>query len=260
MAGLLGVAWEAVELEHVGLNHLSWERAVRVGGQNMLPDLLKRFVEEIASDVGLPPDLIRLLGVIPSYYLRYYYLTDEVLQEQRSGSHASRAAEVMAIEAELLEMYRDPALDRKPSLLERRGGAFYSEAAARLMASLSDGTGDVQIVDIRNEGAIPDLPDDAVVEIPARIDRDGAHPAPLPGLQPELAGLVEEAKAYERLTVEAATTGSRTAALKALVSNPLVPGYTAAAGLLDALLETNRVFLDRFFPGDSGSRAAVAAI
>ena len=258
IAGLLGVDWQAVELEHVGLNHLSWERAVRVEGADMLPGLLERHSDEVASDVGLPAELIRLLGAIPSYYLHYYYLTDQVLEEQRSGSHASRAEEVMAIEAQLLEMYRDPGLDRKPALLERRGGAFYSEAAARLMASLCAGTGDVQIVDVRNDGALPDLPDDAVVEIPARVDRDGAHPPELAPLAPELAGLVQEAKAYERLTIEAATSGSRTVALKALLSNPLVPSYGAAFGLLEALLEANRPFLGRFFPGSSASRGAAS--
>src|SRR5439155_9714663 len=115
---------------------------------------------------------------------RYYYFTDAVLEEQRDPSHRTRAEEVMEIERDLLEMYRDPSLTEKPELLSRRGGAFYSEAAVRLMASLHAGTGDVQAVDVRNDGAIPDLPDDAVVEVPARIDRDGAHPLPLAPLAP----------------------------------------------------------------------------
>jgi 6-phospho-beta-glucosidase len=154
----------------------------------------------------------------------------------------------MAIERDLLERYRDPALDRKPDLLASRGGSFYSEAAARLMASLHAGTGDVQEVNVRNDGALPGLPADAVVEVPALIDRDGAHTRPLPPLTPELLGLVEHAKAYERLTVEAARSGSRSAALKALATNPLVPSYGVAARLLDAILEANRHHLPRFFP------------
>ena len=152
----------------------------------------------------------------------------------------------MAIERELLEMYRDPTLDRKPALLEQRGGAFYSEAAAQLIASLHAGTGDVQVVDIRNDGAIPDLPDRAVVEIPARIDRDGAHPLPLAPLAPEMRGLVQAAKAYEELAVTAATTGDQRAALLALVANPLVPDFHAAEGLLEAILERNVGYLPRF--------------
>jgi 6-phospho-beta-glucosidase len=247
MAALLETDWERVELEHVGLNHLSWERAIRVDGTDILPDLLDRFGEEIAKELGIPADLIRLLGAVPSYYLRYYYLTDEIVQEQRSGSHVPRAEEVMGIERELMAMYRDPSLDHKPALLARRGGAFYSEAAVRLMASLNVGTGDVQVVDVRCDGSIPDLPRDAVVEGPARIDRDGAHPIEMRPLEPEFLGLVEQAKAYERLAVSAATSGSRSTALKGLLANPLVPSFGVAAPLLDVLLEANRHFLPRFF-------------
>jgi len=245
---LLDEPWERVELEHVGLNHLSWERAVRVSGLDMLPDLLERFAGVIADDVEVPVELIRLLGAIPSYYLRYYYLTDAILREQQGGGHAWRAQEVMRIEERLLDLYRDPSLDRKPKLLSQRGGAFYSEAAARLMASLAAGTGDVQIVDVRNDGAIPGVPDDAVVEVPSVIDADGARPVPLGPLPPEMLGLVQEAKAYEFLAVDAATTGSRSVALKALMANPLVPSYGVAVPLLEALLDADRVHLPRFFP------------
>jgi len=245
-AAELGVGPERVQLEHVGLNHLSWERAIRVDGRDVLPELLEKQAALIAEEVQMPVELVRALRAIPSSYLRYYYLTDEVLEEERT--HPSRAEEVMRIEGQLLEMYRDPALDVKPKLLEERGGAFYSEAAAQLVASLHDGRGDVQVVDVRNDGAIPDLPDDAVVEIPARIDRDGAHPMSLAPLAPEMLGLVQQVKAYERLAVRAATTGERTVALKALMVNPLVGRYHVARDLLDALLEANRQHLPRFFP------------
>jgi 6-phospho-beta-glucosidase len=248
LAAMLDVSWERVELEHVGLNHLSWERAVRVDGVDMGPDLLQRFADDIAAEIELPTDLLQLLGVIPSYYLRYYYLTDEVLREQTAPDHVSRAQEVMDIERHLFESYRDPSLDHKPDLLESRGGAFYSEAAARLMASLHAGPGDIQVVDVRNDGAIPDLPAGAVVEVPASVDRTGAHPLSVDPLQPELLGLVEHAKAYERLAVEASLSGSRDAALKALMANPLVPSFGVAGPLLDTLLEANRSHLPRFFP------------
>ena len=250
-AAHFGVAPEQVELEHVGLNHLTWERAVRVDGVDRLPELLEeQAAEEIAADVGLPAALLRALRAVPSHYLRYYYATSRVLGEQRR--RPSRAEQVMAIERELLELYRDPALDEKPALLERRGGAFYSEAAAALIASLHAGTGDVQVVDVRNDGALPGLPDDAVVEVPARVDAGGARPLPLAPLAPELLGLVQQAKAYERLAVQAAVSGDRTVALKALLANPLVRDYDVAAPLLDALLAANRAHLPRFFGRDGG--------
>jgi 6-phospho-beta-glucosidase len=244
-AALLGVAPDRVELEHVGLNHLTWERAVRVDGADRLPELLDAHGEALAADLGLPLALLRDLGAVPSTYLRYYYATAEVLDEQRR--RPSRAEQVAEIERGLLELYRDPALDTKPELLERRGGAFYSEAAAALIASLHAGTGDVQVVDTRNDGALPGLPDDAVVEIPATVGTRGVHPLPQAPLAPELLGLVQQAKAYERLAVEAAVTGDRTVARKALLTNPLVADYRVAAPLLDALLEASRPYLPRFF-------------
>ena len=192
----------------------------------------------------MPAELMRDLGAIPSYYLRYFYNRDEVLAEQRRSR--SRAEEVADIERDLLELYRDPSLDRKPELLERRGGAFYSEAAAQLIESLHLGTGDVQVVNVKNNGALPDLPASAVVEVPARIDTTGATPLPLAPLAPELRGLVQAVKAYEDLAVEAAITGDRTIAVKALLAHPLVGRFELARDLVAALLEANRPYLPRF--------------
>jgi 6-phospho-beta-glucosidase len=247
LAAHFGVAPERVELEHVGLNHLSWERAVRVDGLDRLPELLARDEAGMADEVGLPIDLLRDLRAIPSYYLRYYYATAEVVAEELAAP--TRAEEVMAIERDLLELYRDPTLDHKPALLEQRGGAFYSEAAAQLMASLHDGVGDVQVVDVRNAGTLPELPHDAVVEVPCRVDRDGAHPLPLAPLAPEMRGLVQQALAYEELAVRAAVTGDRSVAFRALLANPLVPDAATARHLLPAILEASRSQLPRFFPG-----------
>jgi 6-phospho-beta-glucosidase len=243
IAARFGVAPERVALEHVGLNHLTWERAVRVDGEDRLADLLDEDARDLGDELGLPPEVLRAVRAIPSYYLRYYYLTRTVLEEQRGGY--TRARDVMDIEAKLLEMYRDEHLTEKPELLSHRGGAFYSEAAVQLIASLHDGAGDIQVVDVRNGGALPDLPDDAVVEIPAVIDRDGAHPVPLAPLVPEQRGLVQAVKAYEELTIEAARTGDRTVAWRALAANPLV-GAEIASPLLDALLTANAGMLPRF--------------
>ena len=235
---------QRVQLEHVGLNHLSWVRAVMVDGADRLPALLETDLRELSRETDMPSELIRALGAVPSYYLRYYYLTREIVEEQRRGR--TRAEEVMEIEARLLEMYRDPNLTEKPELLERRGGAYYSEAAAELVASLAAGTGDVQVVNVRNAGAIPNLPLDDVVEVAATIDAEGAHPLPVAPLSEEMLGLVQHAKAYERLTIRAATSGDRVLALRALLSNPLVPDYPTASGLLTAILDANRDHLPRF--------------
>ncbi len=241
-----GVAPERVQLEHVGLNHLTWERAVVVNGVDRLPELLDTSGEEIAAGVRMPVELLRALHAIPSYYLRYYYLFDTVLAEQMSDGRATRAEEVIDIELRLLEMYRDPALAEKPALLADRGGAFYSEAAAALIASLHDGAGDVQVVNVRGDGCLPDLSSNGVVEIPARIDREGAHPLPLAPLDPGMRGLVQQVKAYEELAVAAARTGDRAIALRALLANPLVRNWEIARPMLDELLAANRAHLPRF--------------
>jgi 6-phospho-beta-glucosidase len=245
LARELGVEPAEVQLEHVGLNHLSWERRVMVDGRDRLGELLEGFADQLGEEVDMPGDLLRLYRAIPSYYLRYFHFSAEMVEKQRS--ERSRADEVMQIERELLEMYRDPALDVKPKLLEERGGAFYSEAAAMLVESLHTDRGDVQVVNVRNDGAIPNLADDAVVEVACRIEAGGARPLPVEPLAPEMLGLVEQVKAYERLTVAAAVSGDRDLALKALMANPLSSDYRVAAPLLDALLDANREYLPAFF-------------
>jgi 6-phospho-beta-glucosidase len=245
----LGVDPDSVNLEHVGLNHLTWARTAEVDGVDRIPELLERFGPELELETGSPLELLKLLGALPSYYLHYYYGHDAELAHQRSDHYTPRAVAVQAIEAELLEQYADPELTVKPAALSRRGGAFYSEAAVRLMASLHADTGDVQVVDVRNDGALPGLPDDAVVEVPCRVDTDGAHPLPQRALPPEMLGLVQHVKAYEHLAVEAASRGSRDAVVRALLANPLVGRFPPAAELADELLAANRNLLPLFFDG-----------
>jgi 6-phospho-beta-glucosidase len=248
MARQLGIDPADLILEHVGLNHLSWITAARVDGVDRLPEVLERHGAEIASDLKLPVERLRALGAVPSYYLRYYYATDEVLAEQHGGYR--RAEEVMELERRLLEMYADPHLDTKPALLDDRGGAFYSEAAAQLLASLHDGAGDIQVVDVRNGTAVAELAPDEVVEVASLIDRDGAHPIQLPPMDAGMLALVRAVKDYERLAVRAAQSGARDDVQRALQAHPLVgPRIGDVRPLLDALLDANRVYLPQFAAG-----------
>jgi 6-phospho-beta-glucosidase len=237
LASRLGVEPERVRLDHAGLNHLSWVRRVLVDGVDRLPELLADPI-----DVGSPAELMRTLGAIPSYYLRYYYSTNEVLRE----GGARRAEQVMEIEQQLLAMYADPALDRKPALLDDRGGAYYSEAAAALVTSLLTGDGALHYVDLGNSGTITGLPDEAVVEVPATVDRSGAHAEPVAPLAPELLGLVQAVTAYEVLAIEAARSGDRSTALRALVAHPLVRQWETVVPMLDAILDAGRAYLPQF--------------
>jgi 6-phospho-beta-glucosidase len=247
----LGVDPDSVAVEHVGLNHLTWIRSARVGGaggDDRLEDLFERFGPELELESGVSIDVLRLQQALPSYYVHYYYQHDAEVAQQSAPGHRSRAEVVADLEATLLQEYRNPALVTKPEKLSYRGGAYYSLAAVRLMASLYDGTGDIQVVDMRNDGAIPGLPDDAVVETTAVVDATGAHPLPQRALSPEMLGLVQHAKAYERLAVKAACSGSRDDVVRALLANPLVGQYPLAAELADELLGANRDLLPRFFP------------
>ncbi|MFI5479405.1 6-phospho-beta-glucosidase [Streptomyces rubiginosohelvolus] len=244
-ARLLEVEPGQVHLDHVGLNHLSWELGVRLGGpdgENVLPKLLAEHGDAIADDLRMDRRIVDRLGVVPSYYLRYFYAHDEVVREL--GTKPSRAAEVAAMEKELLEMYGDPALDEKPELLAKRGGAFYSEAAVDLAASLlGDGGSPVQVVNTYNNGTLPFLPDDAVIEVQARVGRDGATPLAVPALDPLYAGLIANVTAYEDLALEAALRGGRDRVFKALLAHPLIGQFDYAEGLTDRLIAHNREHL-----------------
>jgi 6-phospho-beta-glucosidase len=234
ISGMLGVQPDRIEVDQVGLNHLTWIRAVRLDGRDVLPDLLAEHGDALAEEVDIPRRVLEDLGAIPSYYLHYFYAHDRVLAEQRDG--VPRAQTVSEIERELLEMYKDPNLAEKPALLDQRGGAHYSEAAVGLVGSLHRRDDAVHVVDVRNGDTLRGLAADDVVEVPARVGEAGPVPLPQAPLAPELLGLVQHVSAYERLAVEAAITRDPVTARKALLAHPLVGQVDKVDGLVDALL------------------------
>jgi len=240
-AAMLGVPPERVTLDHAGLNHLTWERAVYVDGVDRMPELIAAHGAEIAEDTGIPRHILDRFGVVPSYYLRYFYAHDTVVAEEKG--RPTRAQEVAALEQELLVMYADPTLDRKPGLLAKRGGAFYSEAAVALLSSLVEGTGDVQVVNLRNNGTLPFLDDDAVIEVPATITADGPVPVEIPALSPVARGLVAHVSAYEELAIDAALRGGKDRVYAAMLAHPLIGQYDLAEQMTDRLLAENAQFL-----------------
>ena len=233
-AGWLGVEPSRVVVDQVGLNHLTWVRGVLLDGEDVLPNLLSEHGEELAEEADIPRRWLDELGAVPSYYLRYFYAHDAVLREQLEGE--PRAAVVQEIERGLLDLYRDPAVDERPDLLMQRGGAYYSEAALGLISSLMTGDGAVHEVDVRNGSTLAGLADDDVVEVPARVGRDGPEPLAQEPLAPELLGLVQHVAAYERLTVRAALSRDPADARKALLAHPLIGQVELVDGLLDRLV------------------------
>jgi 6-phospho-beta-glucosidase len=234
-AAWLGVTPARVVVDQVGLNHLTWVRRVLLDGEDVLAALLADHGDDLADDLELPRRLLDDLGAVPSYYLRYFYAHDQVLREQVEG--VPRAQVVSEIEQGLLDLYRDPLVDQRPDLLMQRGGAYYSEAALGLIASLWSGDGAVHEVDMRNGGTLAGLTPDDVVEVPARVGKDGVTPLPQPPLAPELLGLVQHVAAYERLTVRAALSRDPVDARKALLAHPLVGQIELVEGLVERMTE-----------------------
>ena len=257
-ASVLGTDPARVSLDHAGLNHLTWLRGVQVDGKELLPELLTAHGEELADHAGMPLSVLHDLGVVPSYYLRYFYFHDEVVGEERE--RPSRAAEVAAIERQLMELYADPDLDRKPELLSKRGGAFYSEAAVALIASLfgdghghgdghgygagaGSGVSDEQVVNVRNVGTLPFLADEAVIEVPATITAAGPVPVPVAPIAPLFRGLIAHVSGYEELAIDAALRGGRSRVAAALLAHPLIGQYDLANKMADRLIAENAPFL-----------------
>jgi 6-phospho-beta-glucosidase len=240
-ASLLDVTPERIGLDHVGLNHLTWERAALLDGSDRLPELLAAHGEEIAGHTGLPLEVTQAIRAVPSYYLRYFWAHDAIVAEE--SGRETRAQAVAKIEQQLLDMYADPTLDTKPELLSHRGGAFYSEAAVALLASLITDAGDRQVVNVRNNGTLPFLADDAVIEVSAFVGASGARPVEVAPVNPLMSGLIAHVSAYEELAVDAALRGGRDRVAKALLAHPLIGQFDLAGQLTDRLLAENAAFL-----------------
>lgn len=240
LASLLDVPPDAVTLDHVGLNHLTWARAATVCGVDRLPELIAGHGEELAAHLALPVSYLRMTGTLPSYYLRYFYCHDLVVAEELT--EPPRGARVAEIERDLLAMYQDPALEEKPALLSERGGAYYSEAAVGLLAALHGSPG-AHAVNVRNQGALPHVSPEAVIEVTCAVSPDGAVPVPTAPLAPDMAGLVSHVSAYEELAVDAALRGGADRVFRALLAHPLVGQADRARELTDRLLAANTEFL-----------------
>jgi 6-phospho-beta-glucosidase len=237
-----------VQLDTLGLNHLTWHRGFTLDGEEMWPRLLASYLEAARRETEPEWDVqtLEALRMLPNYYLQYFYYTAKKLRAQANWP-PSRAEEVMEIEKALLEQYADPALVDPPPDLMKRGGAYYSTLAAQLIDSHSNNLGQVHVVNIRHDGAVKGWPADWVLELPARVDRLGIHPIPADPLPAACFGLIAQVKMYELLTVEASVHADRTAAYQALLTHPLGPAADQVQAVLDDMLETNRAWLPRFF-------------
>lgn len=249
----LSVSPDELDCRFIGLNHLSVMNHAYYQGKDRILDAVsventESVVKNIQKDAEMDA-VAKELGCLLSPYMQYFYTEKEALQHEKMeaiGLTGTRAAQVKEVEKNLFECYKDVNLREKPAALAKRGGARYSMAAICLIDSIYNDTNDVQVVDVFNNGIIPQLPDDVVIEVNCRIGRNGA--APLASDVPSsVLGLIEQVKAYEEFTIEAAITGDRNKALIALLNNPLVHDVRDAKGIMNELLEAHKAYLPAFF-------------
>ena len=250
IAQALGVAATAVTFDYVGLNHLSWIRGVKVDGIDCSAAALQAF-RGLTVEKGKPGDSpawtqssIDLLQAIPNYYLSYYYSEKAWIDYQ--ASNPTRASEVMKIEEILIEKFKDETLVTKPDELMQRGGAYYSDSAAELMADIYSDAGTTHIVNTLNNGAVPEFPDSAVMEIPAVITAKGAQSIKTSAMRNDIDSLVRSVKDFELLTIDAAVNGSEESALRALITNPIGPDISDARDLWADLRKENAGMIGAF--------------
>jgi len=247
LAEALGVPPDELAVDVAGLNHLTWIRGVRHGDRDLTGEAFRAVREQpaLAARLHADPNVVDLLGAIPSPYLRYYYDPGRMYREQLQDGH-TRAELVQQIERQLLAEYARADLAAPPPLLATRGGAEYSRAAVALVRSLALDEPAVHVLNVAQHGELPDLPPGTVAELPCRVDRDAVRPLPVRSLEPQFRGLLQHVKAYEELAVEAARTGDHRAAERALASHPLVPSLAVARDLWRRLHQAHAEHLPQF--------------
>lgn len=254
IAAHLGVEPERVSLEMFGLNHLSFVRHVYLDGRDITDKVVRAAAEAVQGMANIPPQawgtaLIRMLGLIPNDYLRYYWFPDAMLAHEQAeveSGKGTRATQVMAIEKALFRRYADPDLAEKPRELEQRGGAYYSEVAVSTIRSIATNTPAEMVVNVQNGRALSDLPENASVEISSLVDGRGARPLVQGPMPLAVRGLIQQVKSYESMTIDAAVSGDRDLALAALLANPLVPSLPVAGPLLEDIIRENAEYLPQF--------------
>lgn len=255
VAKILDVDSDKIKIDFVGLNHLIWGNKVYFQGKNVTGEVINKLCDGASLTMKNIPDLkwdkdfLKSLKMIPCPYHRYYYMTDDLITEEIEAANSekgTRAEQVQKIEKDLFEIYKNPDLDIKPPQLEKRGGAYYSDAAVSLISAIYNDKREVHTVNVRNNGAIPSLKDDVIVEINCVVDNTGAHPMTVGNVPTKINGLIHAVKAYEELAVESGVTGNYGVALQALAIHPLVPSVKIAKQLLHDIIIENEEHLPQF--------------
>lgn len=245
---LAGLDPEKLDAVSIGLNHGSWTIRHRYEGQDFIP-LLREAYERMPrtpenSDELRLVELALLMDSLPSHYFLYYYYKDEKLEELRSKP-TTRSQDIMAKVPDYWKHYREQAARDVPELNPRlsRGGIHELELAIDVMDAIYNDRKEVWYVNVPNRGSLADFPDDLVVETQGYVDRNGVTPLVLGSLPCHVTGLVKMLGEYQALTAEAAWSGTRRDAIRALASNPLVMSTHKAEALYDEMAAAHRQYL-----------------
>ncbi|WP_195940511.1 6-phospho-beta-glucosidase [Romboutsia sp. 1001713B170131_170501_G6] len=253
VAKLFGVENDRIYMDFAGLNHMVYGLNVILDGKDVTKEAIDKFVSskismENIKAIDFNSEFVKALGAIPCPYHRYYYKTkemlDEELEEFKKGK--ARGQVVKELEEQLFELYKDKSLDVKPPQLEKRGGAYYSDAACNLISSIYNDKRDIQVVNTLNNGAIRNFRDDQAVEVSSVITSEGPKPLSMGYLPQCTDGLVSDIKTFEILAAKAAVYGDYESALLALCINPLIPSDDLAKIILDEMLEAHKEYLPQF--------------
>jgi len=241
------------DYDFVGLNHLFWLTALYADDKEILQNLFlggyKNNSLKNIPEVVYDEELLKAIKGLPVSYLNYYYFRDKMVKKCQEAD-MTRGEECKLIEAELLELYKDPSLKEKPAVLDKRGGALYSEAAVSVVDAIENDKNEVHVVDVKNNGALSFMDKDDVIEAKCIINKNGATPLKLNDFNNQhIIGLMQAVKAFEKLTVKAGIEGDYNAALGALLTHPLIGDYYKAKNVLEEMLEANKEFLPQFFGG-----------
>ncbi|WP_202303458.1 6-phospho-beta-glucosidase [Dryocola clanedunensis] len=242
-------------MQVAGLNHFIFARQILQNGQ----DKLQQVIQEILSGndplvprnippFSWPEHVLQGLGMIPCAYLRYYYMKDDILKQEigEANGEGTRGEVVKELERQLFAIYSNPELAEKPKALEGRGGQYYSEAACELMSAIHNDKRIIMHVNTRNNGAINGLPDDCAVEVSSMITRSGPLPLNVAPFPEDTLRLLQLMKSFEQLTIQAAMTGDRHTAWRALVLNPLITSGSLLEKALNEVIDENKALLPAF--------------
>ncbi|MBO1581794.1 6-phospho-beta-glucosidase [Bacillus sp. XF8] len=253
---MLGVEMERVHIDFAGLNHMVFGTHVYVDDQEVTEKVLEMLgnpaIQMTMKNIAPLPwnsRFLKALGVVPCPYHRYYYKTKNILDEELEAfkSGKTRAEIVKKLEEDLFDLYKDEKLDIKPPQLEKRGGAYYSDAACNVISSIYNDKKDIQVLNVQNKSAITEIDYDSAVEVSCIVTKNGPVPITMGKLPVQVQGLIQQIKSFERVGAEAAVTGSYDKALLALTINPLIPSDDLAEVVLQKLLEAHKEYLPRFF-------------